>query len=305
VEHAFNGCTLPAIKCNSLSVVSLLIGIVAVAGCVVVPLPHARPPVVYGNAIAEEALRASVVPGQPREEIARRLGEPVYDFGAGRARLYPWTIDQGSMTGLGPGGAILGPVTWAQAQVFIVVFDDDGRSLKAGTAEVPLYRSVSGVLRSWMVSERLVGYIRPQPQADPSAIVVYRRSSAPCDPRNHANEPYSPFAPAITVDGQTMGDLRKGELLRLDVAPGTHIVAAEAVPAFRRFEYEGVLTMLGRDVPASLAVEVGPRQTVYAEIWLCVEMDTDRTKPRYRMHVESRDAEQARAELPRLTSAWP
>lgn len=292
-------------KCNSLSGVCLLVGIVAVAGCVVVPLPHARPPVVYGNAIAEEALRASVVPGQSREEIVRRLGGPAYNFGGGRAWVYPWTIDQGSMMAFGPGGALLGPAAWAQAHVLIVVFGDDGLSLKTGTAEVPLYRSVSGVLRSWMVAERLDGYIRPQPEADATAIIVYRRSSAPCDPRTHANEPYSPFAPAVTVDGQTIGDVRKGELLRLAVAPGTHIVAVEAVPGFRRFEYEGVLTMLGRDVPAALAVEVGPRQSVYAETWLCMEMDADRAKSRYRMHLELRDAERARAELPRLTSAWP
>ena len=156
-----------------------------------------------------------------------------------------------------------------------------------------------------MVAERLDGYMRPEPEADASAIIVYRRSSAPCDPREHANEPYSPFAPAVTVDRQTIGDVRKGDLLRLAVAPGTHIVAVESVPAFRRFEYEGVLSMLSRDVPASVTVEVGPRQTVYAETWLCMEMDADRTKPRYRMHIELRDAEQARAELPRLTSAWP
>jgi hypothetical protein len=279
--------------------------IVAVSGCVPIPIPRLEPTVVYGNAVAKETIRATVVPGQSREEVIERLGAPTYNFGSGRAYVYAWTEDTGSVLAVAPGGVLLGPAALAEARVFIVVFGEDGRSLKTGSAEVPLYRSVSGVVRGWMAAEGLDGYIRTPLEADPSVIILYRRSSAPCDPRRHAVEPYSPFAPAVTVDGQTIGDVLKGEFLRIVVASGTHSVAVEAVPGFRRFDYEGILTRFSRDIPASLTVEVMPRQMVHAETWLCTEADADTGIARYRMHLELREAEQARADLTSLKAAWP
>lgn len=278
----------------------------AVAGCIPVPIPHSES-VVYGNAVGEEAFRQKILPGQTREEVIQRLGSPAYNFGAGRAFVYPWTVDKGNILILIPGGGVLG-AAWADARLFVVVFDDDSRALKTGVAEIPLYRSVSGVVRSWMSAQELAGFIRPQPEDRPSTIIVYRRASVPCNPRDHAVDPYSPFAPTVSVDGETVGDARKGEFLRLAVTPGTHLVVVEAIPGFRRFESEST-TRVSQDSPASLKVHVEPGQTIHAETWLCLEADKaipyDRRYHRYQMHLELRDSERARVELSNLNSAWP
>lgn len=279
--------------------------ITAAAGCVPVPIPHGEPSIVFGSAIAEEAVRATVLPGQKSEEVIQRLGTPAYDFGAGRAFVYPWTTDQGNVAILAPGVGMLGVMQQTKAQLFIVAFGDDGRAVKSGAVEMPLFRSVSGEVRQWMLAQGLTPFLQPQPGDNSSTIIVFRRTSAPCDPRQHAIDPWSPFqspfAPTVAVDGQTVGDVLKGEFIHLTVAPGAHLLMAEAVPPFRHFESEGLRTSKGD--PASLAVHVGPGQTIYAETWICVE--TYKANPQYLMHLESRDAEHARAELTNLTSAWP
>lgn len=275
------------------------------AGCVPIPIPHGKPPVVYGGAIAEEVNRATVLPGQKHEEVIQRVGAPAFNFGAGRAYVYPWTIDQGDVVFLAPGVGMLGGVGWAKAQLFIVAFDDDGRSVKSGTAEVPLFRSVSSEVRRWMVAQGLAELARPQPEGNSSTIVVFRRANPPCDWRQHAIDPWSPFqspfAPAVAVDGQVVGDVLKGEFINLVVAPGVHHLTVEAVPPFRQFESEGMRS--GRGDAASLTVHVGPGQATYAETWICLR--AHETNTRYLAHLESRDSEQALPELAGLKSAWP
>jgi hypothetical protein len=111
----------------------------------------------------------------------------------------------------------------------------------------------------------------------------------------------SPFAPTVTVDEQTVGDLQKGEFLRLTVTPGMHHVVVEGVAPFRRFELEGM--RLSKGDAASLAVKVEPGQTIYAETWTCYE--AHQTNPKYLTYLESRNAEQAQADVITLKSAWP
>lgn len=278
----------------------------AVTGCVPLPIPRGEPSVAYGNVIADEAIRAKVLPGQTREEVIQQLGSPSYDFGTGRAFVYPWTVDKGSIVILLPGGALISSA-WADARLFMIAFDDDGHALKTGTAEMISYRSVSGVVRRWMAEQKLDTVIRPQHGSHRSTIVVYRRASAPCNARQHAVEPYSPFAPTIAIDGQMVGDALKGEFLRLSVAPGDHLVVVEPVSPFQRVEFESFA--VNKAGPASLKVRIEPGQTMHAETWLCLEADQaipyDRRFMRYQMHLELRDSELAGAELTKLTSAWP
>jgi len=279
--------------------------LVAVSGCIPIPIPHSEPIVVYGNAVAEEAIRATVAPGQTREDVVQRLGTPAYDFGAGRAYVYPWTQDKGSVVALAPSGHILGPGRWAEARLFVIVFDDDGRAVKTGSVDISPGRSVSSALRGWMVAQKLSEFIRPQPGGIPSTIVVYRRASAPCNLAQRTIDVWSPFqtpfAPVVTVDEHSVGDVLKGEFLELAVAPGVHLVVVEGVPPFRRFEFEGQPFRKGD--PASLTVHLEPGQVIYAETWVCSE--AYQTNPRYFTYLESRDAEQARTELTKLKSAWP
>lgn len=279
--------------------------IVAVSGCVPIPIPHSEPTVVYGNATAEEAIRAAVVPGKTRDEVVQRLGTPAYNFGAGRAYVYPWTQDKGSVAALAPSGHILGPWRWADARLFIVVFDDDGRAVKTGTVDIPPGRSVSGALRGWMDAQKLTEFVRPQPGGILSTIVVYRRENAPCSRAQRTIDVWAPFqtpfAPVIAVDGQTVGDVLKGDFVELAVAPGAHVVTVEGVPPFRHFEFEG--QPFRKADPAPLTVHLEPGQTVYAETWVCAE--AYQTNPRYFTYLEPRDAEQARSGLTKLKSAWP
>jgi outer membrane protein assembly factor BamE (lipoprotein component of BamABCDE complex) len=279
--------------------------VVAVSGCVPIPIPNSEPIVVYGNAVAEEAIRETVVPGQTREDVVQRLGTPAYDFGAGRAYVYPWTQDRGSVAALTPSGQMLGPWRWAEARLFIVVFDDDGRAVKTGTVDIPPARSVSSALRAWMDSQKLKEFIRPQPGRMLSRILVYRRENAPCMRAQRTIDVWAPFqtpfAPVVTVDGQTVGDVLKGEFLELAVAPGAHLVVVDGVPPFRHFEFEGQPFRKGD--PASLTVHLEAGQTVYAETWVCAE--AYQTTMRYFTYLESRDAEQLRAESTKLKSAWP
>jgi hypothetical protein len=246
-----------------------------------------------------------VVPGQSRDDVIQRLGFPDYNLGAGRAFVYPWTRDKGGVLGVAPSGHILGPWRWAEARVFIVVFGDDGRALKTGTAEVPMFRSASGVVRGWMKEHDLPLLTYPQPGDTSSTIVIYRRMDAPCGLAQRTIDPWSPvqspFAPAVKIDEQVVGDLQKGEFLQSAVAPGTHNLVVEGIPPFRRFEAEGMQS--SRSEAASLSVKVEPGQTIYAEAWTCCQ--AYQTDPRCLTYVELRDAESARAGVSSLKSAWP
>jgi hypothetical protein len=157
----------------------------------------------------------------------------------------------------------------------------------------------------WMDAQKLKEFVRPQPGGILSTIVVYRRENAPCNQAQGTIDAWSPFqtpfAPVITIDGQTVGDVLKGEFLELAVAPGAHLVVVEGVPPFRRFEFEG--QPFRKADPTSLTVHLEPGQTVNAETWVCTE--PYQTNPRYFAYLESRDAEQARTELVKLKSAWP
>jgi hypothetical protein len=263
----------------AMALASLLL--VAASGCVPIPIPHREPVVIYGSAIADETTRATVAPGQTAGRIIERLGVPDYNFGAGRAYVYPWTQDEGSVAPLASSGRILGPWSWAEAHLFIVVFDDDGVAVRTGTEDISPGRSVSGAVRGWMEEQKLDEFIRPQPGGTASTIVVYRRASAPCQ-RAHGRidvwSPFqTPFAPVVAVDEQTVGDVLKGEFLELAVAPGAHRLVIEGVPPYRDFEFEG--QPFARGGPAALAPQLEPGQTVYAEAWICAE--ANQTKPRY------------------------
>ena len=293
-------------KCTAFAPIGLLAaGIVAVVGCVPIPIPNIDPPIVHGDRVAGEANRAAVVPGQSREEVIQRLGVPDYNLGAGRAFVYPWTRDKGSVLGVAPSGYVLGPWRWAEARVFIVVFGDDGRSMKTGTAAVPMFRSVSGVVRNWMKEHDLPVLTYPQPGDSSSTIVIYRRMDPPCSLAQRTIDPWSPFqspfAPTVKVDEQVVGDLQRGEFLQWATAAGTHLVVVEGVPPFRRFEAEGMQS--SKSEAASLAVKVEPGQTIYAEAWTCCQ--AYQTGPRCLTYLEFRDAEQARAGVSSLKSAWP
>lgn len=279
--------------------------LVALWGCIPIPLPRGEPIVVYGNTVSEEAMRAAVLPGQTSEEVVRRLGAPAYDFGAGRAYIYPWTQDIGGVAAVAPSGHLFGPWRWAKAQLFVVVFDDERRVVRTGTADISPGRSVSGALRGWMDAEKLQHYARPQAVGWPSRIVVYRREEAPCKRAERTLDVWapfqSPFTPVITVDGRTVGDVRKGDFFELEAAPGSHLVAVEGVPEFRYFEFEGQPFRRADHAPLAVNLEAG--QTVYAETWVCLEIY--QTNGRYFTFLELRDAKQARDELTTLKPAWP
>lgn len=285
------------------SLASLLL--VAVSGCIPIPIPDSEPIAIYGHKVADEATRAAVKPGQTREEVAHWLGAPAYDIGAGRAYIYPWTLDKGSVAGLAPSGHLLGPWRWAQAQLFIVVFDDEARAVRTGTVDISPGRSVSSALRGWMEAQNLKQFARPQPGGLLSKIVVYRREDAPCKRAEHTIDVWAPsqtpFAPVVAVDEQTVGDVRKGEFLEVAVAPGVHLVVVEGIPRFRRFEFEG--QGFREWNPASLMVHLKPGQTAYAETWVCA--GAYESSPRYLTYLEWRDAEQVRDELTKLKTAWP
>jgi hypothetical protein len=156
-----------------------------------------------------------------------------------------------------------------------------------------------------MVAEKLTGFLRPQPGGPSSTLIVYRRADAPCDRSKHALDVWSPFqtpfAPSVAVDGQTVGDLRRGEFLRFALSPGDHLVVVDPVPPFRRFEAEGL--RYRKSDPASLAVRLDAGHTVYAETWVCGE--TYQTSPRFLTYLESRDADLALSALTDLKAAWP
>ena len=293
-------------KCTAFAPIGLLIaGIVAIAGCVPIPIPNIDPPIVHGDRVAGQANRAAMVSGQSHEEVIQRFGVPDYNLGAGRAFVYPWTRDKGSVLGVAPSGHILGPCRWAEARVFIVVFGDDGRSLKTGIAEVPMFRSVSGVVRSWMKEHDLPVLKYPQPGDTSSTIVIYRRMDPACSLAQRTIDPWSPFqspfAPTVKVDEHVVGDLQKGEFLQWTTAAGTHLVVVEGVPPFRRFEAEGLPS--SKSEAALLEVKVQPGKTIYAEAWTCCQ--AYQTDPRCLTYLELRDAEQARAGVSSLKSAWP
>lgn len=275
----------------------------AVMGCVPIPLPRTELSVVFGSAFTEDKLRTFALPGQSRLAVLERLGAPAYNLGSGRVFVYPWTIDKGTLVFLPliPYAPLLG-TAWAESSLFIVVFDVEGRVLRTGNSTIPLYTSVSGAVRKWMVGQGLDGFKPRQQDVGTSAIVVYRRKSPPCVTREHRVDPYSPFPPPVVLDAETVGDLLKGEYLHLAVAPGQHTVSVDAVPAFRTHEFERLVPVNTVSSPSSLGLEVGSGQTVHVESWLCL---VGSTPQRYQMYLEIRDAEQARAALADLKSSWP
>lgn len=277
--------------------------VAAVTGCVPIPVPSSRPSVAFGTEVAEESLRNLVLPGQTRRAVVARLGAPSYDLGSGQALVYPWTIDKGTVVILPliP-YASLGATAWDESSLFIVLFDVDDRVLKTGTAKTPLYTSVSGTARKWMTEQGLTRFDSPRNDASASAIVVYRRESPPCAAREHRIDPYSAFPPPVTLDGQAVGDVLKGEFLRLAVTPGEHTVAVDAIPAFRAHEFDRLVPVKTVSSPASLTLKVGSGQTIHLETWLCLAGTTPQT---YQMYLELRDAQQAQAAVATLKSAWP
>ena len=277
--------------------------IIVLMGCVPIPIPRSEPSVVFGNELTEDKLSTIVLPGQNRLAVVERLGVPAYNLGGGQVFAYPWTIDRGTLVLLPliPYAPLVG-TAWAESGLLIVAFDDEGRVLRTGTSKVPLYASVSGAVRKWMVGQGIEGFKPRQLDVGASEIVVYRSKAPPCVAREHQVDPYSPFPPPVAVDAETVGDLLKGEFLRLAVIPGEHTVHVDAVPAFRAHEFESLVPVKTVSSPASLRLEARPGHTTYVESWLCL---VGSTPQRYQMNLAVRGAEQARAALADLKSSWP
>ncbi len=277
---------------------------ILIAGCIAVPPPVHDESVVYGRALAEDDVRATLAGAESALAVKARLGEPVANFGPHRVLVYLWTVRKGVVLWVGAGGLRggAGAAPLLATHLLFVAFDVDGRVLKVGTADFQPLDTLAAQVRQWLLGNGLTARVAG-PRAEPGVgqkpvLYVYHpcRSSCPF-PTFDAGI----FKPAVEVDGAVIGDLGKGEYLAVELEPGAHTLTIDPVPGYRfagQDEDPFVKDLRRRRVRTVLRVRGEPDEAVYVETYLCTGTG------KIEMHAVARDPQNGLRAISDLQPAW-
>lgn len=130
----------------------LLSATLALAGCIVLPIPTSEDKVLAGTPVADTQL-GFLAPGQTTEaEVVERLGPPALVWEDARVFVYPWDMRKGIL--LWAAGAYyaggFGKTDLARHHLLLIRFDEGGRVARFESLVRPSGVSLAGFIREWL-----------------------------------------------------------------------------------------------------------------------------------------------------------
>lgn len=149
-------CARPMLRLRFLRAAQAALAVLALAGCVMLPLPQGNGPVTEGREIAAERSATIELGRTTRPEVLERLGEPTATWEARRLFVYAWDRVHWKLLVIlaGPATAAGGIFDLPTHYMLLVQFDADGRVSRAERCERPGLTRFGAFLREWADGKR-------------------------------------------------------------------------------------------------------------------------------------------------------
>jgi len=263
---------------------SLLLGVLAIAGCVPVYSYSPSDPPVAGRRIKPEDV-AFIKPGiTSRDEVISNLGVPTVDLSDLRTLVYVWIELKEQWVGVIPGLLFTAPRTadWT----LLVAIDENDRVVSSGFDQRRWSDTVISQARKWAEAQ----LVRLQPARtsfDPlpipeekALIYIYRVKppssfswswscllfSAACLPAR-LTTPSWQFPVAVAIDDQYVTEMHDETYVALSVPAGQRNIVADPLPPYRYAKMKGNLVIdPSKRRPGTITVQVSPGQQYFLEV---------------------------------------
>jgi hypothetical protein len=221
--------------------VPLLLGALAIAGCVAVPVPVASPsdPPLAGRRIKPEDV-TFIQPGMTsRDEVISNLGVPTVDLSDLRVLVYVWIEYRGQWVGAIPGLLFTAPRTaeWA----LLVAIDENNRVVRSGFDERRGSETVISQAPTWAEAQQVsLPPVRtsfdPLPIPEEKAVIyIYRVKPPFVGPSSWL------FPVGVAIDNQYVTEMHDATYAAVPVSAGRHEIVADPLPPYRWVPDEGSL----------------------------------------------------------------
>lgn len=131
---------------------ALLFGfIIAIPGCIAVPIPTPEHKVLAGTPVTEEQLSFIHLKKTSQTDVLVRLGSPYLIWEEARIFVYEWEMRQGVLIwaiGAGTAGGV-GASDIPKRYVLLIEFDSEDRVERFEVVDRPPFKSYGEFLRGW------------------------------------------------------------------------------------------------------------------------------------------------------------